>query len=987
MSRREPRDSIEVLGPLRASQHGRQVQLPPAQRRLLSLLLLEHAVEVERDRLIDRLWGERAPATAVTALQVHASGLRRALPGLLASGSSGYRVDAAIRRYDRREFEEAAQRAAAASRAGDWAGAVDQASDALSRWRGTPFPDLREDEFALPTIQRLAALRLELLEFRARGLLALGRAGEASAMLSELVTLNPLIETLWEQLMLAHYRAGRRAEALLAYERCRRILAVELGVEPGPDLRELQERMLAADPELAGAPHRADHGLPSSSTSFIGREGDLRQLADLLVSHRLVTIVGAPGLGKTRLALEVAETTAERYPAGAWFASLAEASSPLEVIGEIVTATGLRGHARDLRAVARLLAPRAGLLVIDNCEHLQATCAELAAAILADPTARLRLLATSRRPLAVVGEQLWAIEPLSLPAEAGAPPDTSVPVSLAPVAASAAARLFVDRARSVDRTFRLTAETAPAIANLCRRADGIPLVLELAARWVQALGLDDIADMLATEPHGGAPIDVDHHRSLAAAIEWSMALLPPDERRLFVLCAVFNGRFGLDDIRAVCAPDQERRRLAQALAGLVDASLIVAERRADGTAMYRLLAPIREFARGVGEATADWPAARERLAAHYLAKAYADRTDPLRQVADLASVDRDFDNLRQAMEIGLELGRADDVARFVVATEGYWLNRYLIPERGHWLERALEDATDPTLRAHVLRALGSGAQVLGELDRSLRYLEHALTAFRQLDARDGLAHALASLSGLLSSRGDWSAGLAAANEAAEIAIDIGSTSGQAIAAYYCGENLSRSGEVEAGLAKLAEAARLFQQSGELGRAAHALSTHAYMAALAGDAEQARQTAPQALALAAQSASAYRRVRALGAAALTEARFGDAQAAGRMLLEARALMEPYELDDIFVFLLPSVFLLGRAGEWQVLARALRAADAAVAASGAALPQPWRAALQPLRDEIAAQPGAAGLAGGSAGLPSLAGITGQVMSALADGGPAG
>ena len=945
---------VEVLGPLRVLEAGIAMRLRPAQRRLLSVLLLEAGMELDRDVLIDRMWGEAAPATASTALQVHVSGLRRAAPGLVLTTALGYAVELDGLLFDRTEFDESVDRAAARADEARWMAAIDALDAGLRLWRGVPFAELGDDDFSAPEINRLSERRLALLELRARALLALERHEEASQLLRGLVAAHPLRESVWEKLMLALDGSGRRADALRAFQEVRRILAEDLAIEPAPSLQELNERILAGDPH-PGRPVTVTSGpaLPSVSTSFVGREDDLQTIGGLLAGERIVTIVGGPGMGKTRLAVEIASALADRYPAGVWFASLAAARTPPEIIGAIVAATGLRDHRRTVGDVARRLAGRPGLLILDNCEHQLECCSEFVGQSLAVGTA-LTFLATSRRPLGVDGEKLWPIHPLAPPVEQRATPSgTAV---WAPVAASPAVQLFVDRARGVDRSFRLTDQTAPAVAELCRRAEGIPLVLELAARWVQALGLDDITDMLGSEPPGSPAGELDHHRSLAAAIEWSMTLLPPEDRRLFILSALFSGSFGLDDVQAVCAPHQERRRLARAVAGLAEASLIIVERQPDGKARYRMLGPIREVARSRLADSVDWSAARGRLATHYLSKPYVEGDDPLRQVVDLARIDTDIDNLRQAFGIGLEMGRAEDVALNLVRLEGYWLNRYLVTERGDWLGRVLEQVSEPVTRAHVLRCLGSGAQVLSDLDASLDYFQQALPAFRQSSDRPGLAQCLLSLSGLLAMRGEWPGGLAAAHEAGQIASEVGSMSGLAVAAYYVGENLAYGGDLRGGAAQLEEAARLFQNAGEVGRAAYALSTLTSVLALGGEAELGNRVAPRALALAEQSQSVYRRVRALGAAGLLEARYGDPQIAGRLLVETHDLMEPYELDDVFIFLLPSAFLVRRWKGWELLAEMLAGAEMAIARSRVGYPEPWREVVQELRRELAAVRGA-------------------------------
>jgi len=950
-------ESLGVLGSLEVVGQRGPAPLRPAQRRLLAILLLDAENEVARELLLDRMWGEAPPATAAASLHVHVSGLRRAVPGLITTTPAGYRVELDGRRYDRIEFDELVRRANGSARAGSWPAALDAASRALRRWRGLPFADLSSDEFAAPEINRLTERRIDMLELRARALLAGGRTDEAIGQLHELVLQHPLREPLWEQLMQALYRSGRRAEALRAFQRMRQVLAEELDVEPGVALRELGERMLADEPAL-GVPESAPGigHLPVTATSFVGREADVQQLSGLLRGRRSVTIVGGPGYGKTRLAVETGHLLAADHPAGVWFASLADARKPIDVAGAIATATDLRDHVRSLDHVVKRLAHRPALLILDNCEHLLETCAGFVAQVIASGGA-MKVLATSRRPLGFEGEQTWRIEPL-------APPGREVGVAgpASPASRSPAVQLFVDRARAADRSFQLTAETAPALAELCRRAEGIPLALELAARWVPALGLDDIGEVLAGEPPGTGRGGLDHHRSLTAAIEWSLALLSPEDRRLFVRTAIFNGRFALDDIRAVCAPEQERRRLAHAVAGLANASLIGVERQPDGAALYRLPGPIREFADRELAATAALSATRDRFVSHYLARVYKDLDEPLQHVVDLERVDRDIDNLRAAFEMGLEMGRADDVARLLVQLDGYMLNRYLLTERRPWLERAAQACTDPLTRAHALRSLGSGAQATFEPDESLQYFRQALLLFRELDDRLGLAHCLLSLSGAHAMRGAWAEGISAAEEARAIVSDLGSATGLAVAVYYIGENQAYGGDIESGLARLEEAAQLYENAGQPGRAAYALSTLISVAVAAGEEGIARRSVARALTLADGSNSMFQRLRARSSSALIEARYGDTETARQMLREVHELIEPGEPDGVVQLLLPAVFLLRRMGRLGLALEVVAASEAALAVAGVALPTPWRDAVdswtreaRPARGSRPARPG--------------------------------
>jgi predicted ATPase/DNA-binding SARP family transcriptional activator len=945
--------SLSVLGPLAVVTERGPAKLRPAQRRLLSILLLEPDGQLERDVLLDRMWGEATPATATASLHVHVSGLRRSVPRLIETTASGYRVDMDGRRYDRAEFDELAERAGRHAREGDWPAVLDTASQALERWRGAPFDELRNDEFAAPEINRLTERWLDLLELHVRALLAGGRADQAIERLNELVLRHPLREPLWELLMLALYRSGRQAEALRTFQEARRVLAEELDVEPGQALRHLEERILLSDPEL-GEPERAPRAdnLPSTPTSFVGREDDLRQLTGLLSRERLVTIVGGPGLGKTRLAIETGHALVDRHPGGVWFVSLADARNRLEVIGAILSATAVPDHASSLDDLAKRLAHRPAVLILDNCEHQREICGEFCELVLS-AGGELRLLATSRQALGVDGERVWLIDPLPPPE----PPDDAAGVP-APASASPAVRMFLDRARAVDRTFRLAPEVVPSVAELCRRAGGIPLVLELAARWVHALGLDDIAEMLSSEPPGAEAGEPGHHRSLTAAIEWSMALLPPEDRRLFVASAIFNGRFALDDVRAVCAPDHEPRRLARAVARLAEASLIVVERQPDGAALYRMLVPIRELAREQLLASADWEAASDRFVAHYLQKDYRRSEDPFRAVVDLRGVDTDLDNLRDAFALGLSRGQADDVARALAPLGGYFMNRYLAWEGRSWVTRALEQVSDPLARAYALRSLGSYAQLTDDLDESLQIFGEALIAFEQVGDETGTSRCLLSLAALRVRRGEWPAAIQTAAQARQLISGSENISGLGLAAYYLGESLAYSGNTVQGVTELRAAATLWRRAGELGTASTALSTLTKVAVLTGREQLAQRTAPQALALARRSESPFRQVRSLAASAMLEARWGDPDRGRGMLLEGHVLIGQSEHDLVFEFLFPAAMLLHRLGRWSLMSDVVHAAENLLSELGYGYPQPWQEAVATWKRDAQARTGAPG-----------------------------
>jgi predicted ATPase/DNA-binding SARP family transcriptional activator len=934
-------DSVAVLGPLQVAIGGAGARLRPAQRRVLAILLLDPGVLLDRETLVDRMWGAEAPMTAATALAVHLSGVRRAAPGLLVSDGARHAVDLDGFRFDRAAFEQLAARARTEEQAGHWDRALRAASGGLAMWRGDPYEELRGDGFAAATVTRVEAAREELADLRIRALLALGRAPDAVLELRSMLARQPFREPLWEQLMLALHRSGRQSEALRVFQEARRVLAEELGIEPGVALRRLEERIVFGDEEIGESGGARDEGsLPQVLTSFVGREDDLGAVTALLEAGRLVTIVGGPGIGKTRLAIEAGHAAVGGSPGRAWFVPLADARSPLDVIDSIAGAAGVRSQTLSLPELAERIADRDALLVLDNCEHQLDSCGDLARQVLAR-AGRLRILATSRKALGVPGEEAWSLSPLPAPSSA------ERRIGPGAALASPAVRLFVDRARGADRTFRLTAESAPLVAALCRRADGIPLALELAAAWVPALGVADIAPMLGgddldvpgnADPGGDRP---DRHRSLDAAIAWSTALLAPGDRDLFHALAVFRGPFALNDVVAICSVDGDRRRVAAAVRRLVAASLLVADRRVDGSVRYRMLVPVHEFAMDRLRRAPDWLNARDRFVAHYLAKTAQPAAGAVRGSVDLAAIDDDLDNLREAFELGLAVGRADDVARALVPLDTYFHNRYLAREQRGWLVRALPQVRDPAIRAGALLSAAFAAQMTNRLDEALERLEAALAAFRDLGDTDGTASCLVAFAGLHSNRGEWSAGAAAARAGRELLATGDDPSRLGVALHYLGTNLAYSGEVSAGMAELAGAAEQFRRADDPGRASQSLSTLAYIGVHTGDETVARRSALQSVELARRSGLAVRIVRALSAVAAVEARWGDVAEARSRLVEVDDLLEAQANEAIFELLFPAGFLLARLGTWRLLVDVVRGAEAAIAATGQGYPVPWRA----------------------------------------------
>jgi len=679
---------LGLLGPVRAVRAGRELRLGgPRQRAVLALLVVEAGRVVPAGRLIEELWRGDPPPGAATTLRSYVSRLR----GLLAPDATlvalggGYLLTLGSGRVDAVEFE----RLAGAGRA---------------------LADVADVEALALEAARLEELRLVALEGRIEAELTLGRHAEVAAELERLVGEHPVRERLWYLLVLALYRGGRQADALAAYQRARAVLAGELGLDPGMELRELEQQVLRHEVPAVPSPTRQGN-LPVPLTGLVGRERDLAEVGRLLSGTRLVTLTGPGGSGKTRLALEAAARAADRFQDGAWLAGLAGIASADLVGPRVMEALGVRqdGDLPVIDALRWRLRPAELLLVLDNCEHLLDACAELAGVLLADCPG-LRVLATSREPLGVPGEVSYPVPPLELPPEtAGAQA-----ISRAP-----AVRLFLDRASAAKAGAAAMAAPVEVIARICRALDGLPLAIELAAARASTLSAGEIEAHLADKfgfLRHRRPVADPRHQTLKAAIDWSYELLSEDERRVFAELSVFAGGFGLQSAAAVCCGGNEASAL-ELIDQLAAKSLVTAQ-TAPGATRYRMLETVREYAASRLADAGEDHRARRRHAAAFLDIAERER--------DLAVLAREQDNFRAAL--GYSLSTGDETGARLAATLGdFWLARGFFQEGRGWLERALaQDVAQGRLRAELLRLLGVVLYESGELDRAESVLSEGL---------------------------------------------------------------------------------------------------------------------------------------------------------------------------------------------------------------------------------------------------------------------
>ncbi|MFG2661293.1 BTAD domain-containing putative transcriptional regulator [Streptomyces sp. NPDC048425] len=790
-----------VLGPLTVRDgDGEPVAVPEVKvRALLAALLVHEGRPVSADRLIDGLWGDDLPGNPANALQAKVSQLRKALGrDRVVRQAPGYRL-----RLDEVGDEvDADHFLSLVDRAGSVTGPRERAellTEALELWRGPAYADFADEEFVRTAAQRLTEQRLAVREERAEALLESGDLTLLTGELADLVARHPLRERLRAVQLRALYLTGRQSEALASYAELRRRLADELGLDPSPELAALHEAILRQDPALApppaspaGAappPERPRSNLPAPLTALVGRDDSLAEIGQLLATERLVTLTGPGGVGKTRLALEAARRFQDA-PDGVRLVELAGERGSVADLAQVVSAAlGLRDDALSgppgqgaaaapERRLATALRDRRSLLVLDNCEQVVDSVARLAETLLG-LAPHLRVLATTQEPLCVAGETVHLVEPLQ-PADA--------------------VRLFTARAAAAAPGFSLdegTPETRAAVLEICRRLDGIPLALELAATRVRALGVGELAARLEdrfrvlTSGRRGAP---PRQQTLRAVIDWSWELLSVPERIVLRRLAVHRDGCTLDAAEEVCAGDGVRHdELLDLVTRLVDRSLVVVV-TGPGGPRYRLLESVAAYATERLHETDELVSVRQRHLRHYTE--LAERAEPrLRgggQREWLGRLDAETANLRAALDEATRRastgGTTVDAVRLATALSWWWLLRGRLNEARRALSavlavvpsagelRLLSDAfglmtgehpsaaprldvtiADPVRRGRAVWFSAYGLFRSGDLTSSEEAVSRALALFAAADDRWGTAAALGLRSMHALIRGDLDA--------------------------------------------------------------------------------------------------------------------------------------------------------------------------------------------------------------------------------------
>lgn len=726
---------------------------------LIKRLALAEGHRLHRDQLLDLLWPQLDPAAAANNLHYSLHVARRILNPAKASRARPLQWQGdMIVLYPPESLwidVEAFSAAAAVARGGDDPAAYQAA---LALYTGDLLPEDRYEEWVEERRRMLRALHLSLL-FDFAGVME--RRGEWSAAIEPLhrvLVEDPALEEVHVALMRLYARIGQRQAALHQYEQLRRFLG-SVGAEPQAASRELEAAIRngrltdseQVDIVPAAVPaEQGRHNLPAMLTSLVGRQFEIASIRRTLRTARLVTLQGAGGVGKTRLAQAVGWELVETMPDGVWLVQLAPLSRGELVPHAVARVLGI-GEEAERPLISTLVDALQGkrlLLLLDNCEHLAGAVAEVTERLV-HFCPQVHILATSREALGVDGEVRYTVSPL--------------PVSLEKAAPSEGIQLFVERARSRQAGFALTAANGPAVLQICRQVEGLPLGIELAAARLGALSIEQISARLPDTLGllvGGSRIAPPRHQSLRAALDWSYELLGAEEQALFRRLSVFAGGWTLEAAEAVGLPENGVGGVVDVLAALVDKSLVVADAAAEGSMRYRFLTPVRQYAQQRLEGSAEAAAAHRHHAAFFLTWAERAQTELYGpdQAVWLHRLESEHDNLRAALEwSGNPEGDAELGLRLGAKLWLFWYTRGYLREGQHWLEIMLSAAPDRATpyRAEAYRGISAMAYGRRQYKNAAIYANLALDLYRQLDDRPGVARCLNTLAAVYLDQGEW----------------------------------------------------------------------------------------------------------------------------------------------------------------------------------------------------------------------------------------
>lgn len=837
---------VLLLGPFALSKNGRPVDVSTWQRpvaTLLKLLVIHPHHRQSRDIVLDTLWPDAPVEASTSTLRSKVHLLRQGLgagqpsPVLFEKGWLSLNPIHAWE-IDLEEFEQRIREGADR----------EVLEEAIALYRSEPLPEHRYDDWAIPIRARLQREWRETMVKLACRHIQEERPQSAIPYLEAVLQDDPLDETALRQLLKALLVTGKRVEALRRYQGFQVRLREELGVEPEPATHRIVSEGVHGTAEVASPVHGLLHGerqadvpsnLPAPLSSFVGRTDLTTHVRDLLhrSGPRLMTLIGPGGIGKTRTAIEVGHSTANSFPDGTFFISLAELRSPSDVVAWIATTLGFKASADatlEEVLIARLLHKRA-LLILDNFEHV--LDAAPAVAHLAEACPGVHILATSREPLHIRGEQRLPVPSLDVPRRSEVDAGVLMQVE--------AIQLFTQRAKAIQPEFSLTDENARAIASICRGLEGLPLAIELAAArvkefspWALLPRLDEQLDLLTGGPRDVSP----RHSSVRSAIEWSYRLLEERERMIFNSLGVFRGGFSLDAARAVSPKESGGELDLQAhLLSLTEKNLVNRDCSMRGEARFTLLEPIREHALEKVRAAGIEPEVKRLHAEYYRQLAERAETElwAERQGEWFGRLALEAANLSAALEYAFSAGDFGLGLTILGCLWRFWIWQGNYAQWRAWLEEGLAagETVEPEVRGKALFAAAFLAQHQGEYHRAQALSEENLALSRALGDQLAVRHALCVL-GLSSLRlGHPDKAALLFNEMVDICRHVDNRQFLPPSMFNLGMALAEKGDVAQGASKIEEALKLF---GEAGEKYISVTAHCYLGHLEVDRKRFRR---------------------------------------------------------------------------------------------------------------------------------------------------
>jgi predicted ATPase/DNA-binding SARP family transcriptional activator len=848
------------------------VRLPRHKVESLLAYLLLHSEKHSREKLAALFWGDFPDAEARHSLRTALTTLRTYLdPNLLLTDretiqfNPNYPVWIDVVEFQKQLDLNSQLSDLEVSVLSDQA-ATSRLQSAIRLYQGDLLVDFYDDWILLERDQYRVRY-LEVLLRLTQEMRTRSEYEQAITLAQQVLASDLTNERAHQHLMFCFVASGDRSAALKQYETCRRLLQEELGVEPLPETTALFQ-WIKGTPSEGGALEARLTNLPIPLTSFIGRQRELAEIKQLLIplsqsgrgargeGSRLLTLTGAGGSGKTRLAIQTATELVDAFKDGVWWvelAALAEGTLVSQAVAKALSVPEVSNQPL-IEILINFLQPRQLLLVLDNCEHLLHACAHLAAELLG-ACPQLQILATSREALGLTGEVAWPVPTLSVPDR----PDVSPRQLLRQFEST---RLFVERAGAVKPDFDLTLQNAPAVTEICQRLDGIPLAIELAAARVKALSVEQIAARLDDRFNlltQGSRTALPRHQTLRSTIDWSYDLLTEPERALFRRLSVFAGGFTLETAEAVASDVVGQDAILSynvldLLSHLVDKSIVVVEHQEDIT-RYRLLETIRQYAWEKLSESGELEQQRSRHLAFFLHWA-AEAEPKLRSAEQLIWLQRlktEHDNLRAALQWAQETGEVETMLRLTGALFWFWvLHSYLGEGRG-WLEQALaagEVSVPTSVRAQAFYGAAYLARVQGDFAGARRLVEQSIEMWRVLNPADksGLAHALVLLGWLMRDEGDPATGRSIIEEGVALLREQGDAWGLAWSLTRLGLVIRDQEDYALARSIIEESVPTWRELGDVWGLAEALHNLGLVAYRRGDYEAAYSVMEEALSI-------------------------------------------------------------------------------------------------------------------------------------------